>query len=178
MNGWTLSAACAPKEIDPDIFHAGERAPDAVRRAREVCNSCLVRTPCLLSAYHESDEHGIRAGLTPRQRNTYLRKADGNVARAVTDALESTATLLRQIYLHHAKPTGDGHIVWTDQRHWINVRGTPYTVHRIAWIAHHGTEPVGHVQRECDVEKCVAKGCLADKQARDRAAASRKKAAA
>lgn len=171
MNNWKTSAACAQPGTNPDIFHAGERNPDAVRQARDVCNGCTVRTPCLLNAYLEDDEWGIRAGLTPRQRNAYLRKADGNIGRAVTEALESTAAVLRAIFLRYAQPTGDGHIVWTDQRHWINVRGTPYTVHRIAWVAHYGVESSGHVLRACDVEGCVAKGCLTDARSRKKAAA-------
>lgn len=175
MSNWKISAACARKDVDPDIFHAGERAPEAVKQARAVCSGCRVRTACLVDAYGEGDEWGIRAGLTPRQRKAYLRKADGNVARAVADALESVAVVLRSIYLHHAKPTGDGHIVWTDHRHWINVRGTPYTVLRIAWVAHHGVESNGMVLRTCEVENCVAKECLTDQRTR---AAERKKAAA
>lgn len=175
MTNWKTSAACASKDVNPDIFHAGERHPDAVKQARAVCNGCPVRTPCLLSAYHESDEHGIRAGLTPRQRNAHLRKAGGSITRAVTEALESTAVVLRSIFLNHAQPTGDGHVVWTDQRHWINVRGTPYTVNRIAWVAHYGVESIGQVHRTCDVEGCVAKDCLTNRRART---AARKKAAA
>lgn len=176
MTDWKASAACARRtDLDPDIFHAGERAPEAVKQARAVCNGCAVRTACLLAAYGEGDEWGVRAGLTPRQRKAYLRKADGNVSRAVTDALESTAVVLRSIFLHHAKPTGDGHIVWTDHRHWINVRGTPYTVNRIAWVAHYGVESIGKILRTCDVEGCVAKDCLIDQRART---AARTKAAA
>jgi WhiB family redox-sensing transcriptional regulator len=172
---WKASAACADKAIDPDIFHAGERDTESVRQARYVCASCPVRTACLADAYNSDDGWGIRAGLTPRQRTSHLRKADGNPARAVADALESTAVLLRQIYHHHAKATGDGHVVWTDHRHWINVRGTPYTVHRLAWIAHHGVESIGHVKRTCDVDGCVAKTCLTDQRTRAQAAADRKK---
>jgi WhiB family redox-sensing transcriptional regulator len=161
---WRDQAACIGE--DPDLFHAGERDPEAVKQARGICNRCTVRTACLANAYAEDDEWGIRAGLTPRQRNANLRKADGNTARAIADALESTPLLLREIYQHHAKPRPDGHVVWTDHRHWINVRGTPYTVHRLAWIALYGRESVGHVRRVCVVEGCVAKACLADQQMR------------
>jgi hypothetical protein len=178
MKDWKRSAACADKAVDADIFHAGERDPKATETARTVCNRCPVRTPCLIAAYKEGDEWGIRAGLTPRQRNAHLRKADGNIARAVADALEDTALILGAIYRHHAKPTGDGHVLWTDTRHFINVRNKPYTVHRLAWVALYGVEPIGSVLRSCEVEGCVAKGCLTDRWMRDRAAAGRKKAAA
>jgi len=175
MTEWKRSAACATPAVDPDLFHAGERDPQAVKQARTICNRCTQRTACLTAAYKEDDEWGIRAGLTPRQRAANLRKADGNIARAVADALESTPLLLQQIYRHHAQPAPDGHVLWTDHRHWVNVRGTPYTVHRLAWIALHGVEPVGSVTRSCQVEGCVAKGCLVDRRARS---AGRKKAAA
>lgn len=174
---WLAAAACAAKTVDANLFHAGERDPEATAKARAVCNRCPSRTPCLLAAYAEGDEWSVRAGLTPRQRAAVLRKADGNVARAVTDALENTLFLLQQIYRRHAKPAGGGHMVWSDTRNWISVRQQPYTVHQLAWEALHGTKPFGHVQRSCDVEGCVAKACLTDRWMRDRAAAARKQAA-
>lgn len=175
---WHSRAACAPKDVDPDLFHASERDPNAIREARAVCNGCVSRTACLVNAYVEEDEWGIRAGLTPRQRGAYLRKAGGNVVRAVADALESTAVLLREIYQHHAVPQPDGHVLWTDRRAWVNVRGTPYTIGRLAWVAHYGVESIGHIRRTCDVEGCVAKACLTDQRMRERAVVERKKASA
>jgi hypothetical protein len=174
---WRDTAACGPDDVDAEIFHAGERDPQSTEQARTVCNRCISRTACLTNAYIEGDEWGIRAGLTPRQRNAHLRKADGNIARAVADALDNTAILLRQIYQQHAQPTGDGHVLWTDTRHFINVRGKPYTVHQLAWWAIHDQAPYGHVQRACDVEGCVAEACLTDRRMRDLADAARKKAA-
>lgn len=170
---WAKSAACIGE--DPELFHAGKRDPKATEQARTICNRCTVRTACLVAAYAEEDGYALRAGLTPRQRAAFLRKAEGDVARAVADALEDTALILQQIYRHHAKPTSGGHVIWTDTRHFINVRSKPYTVHRLAWIALHGTEPVGHVTRSCDVDGCVAAACLTDRRMRDETAPSRKK---
>lgn len=175
---WRARAACAPPDVDPDLFHASERHPNAIREARAVCNRCVSRTACLINAYTEEDEWGIRAGLTPRQRKALLRKAGGNVARAVADALQATAVILRQIYDCHAVPQADGHVLWTDRRAWVNVRGTPYTVHRLAWVAHYGVESIGHVRRVCDVEGCVAKACLTDQRMRERAVVVRKQVSA
>ena len=172
---WRDNAACVG--ADPELFHAGERDPGAIEAGRAICNRCPVRTACLIAAYQEDDEFALRAGLTPRQRRSHLRKADGNVARAVADALQSTAVVLEQIFRHHAKPTADGHVLWTDRRHVVNVRGVPYTPTRLAWVAHYGTESIGSVFRTCGVDTCVAKGCLTDRRMRDQAAA-RKKAAA
>lgn len=167
---WRDIAACSTE--DPELFHAGERNPEATRQARDICQRCPVRTACLLSAYAEGDEYALRAGLTPRQRGAHLRKADGDVARAVNEALVSTPRLLQQIYHLHTQPAAGGHQVWTDQRHFVNVRSKPYTVHQVAWIALYGTPPVGHVQRACHVEGCVAKACLTDRRMRDQAAAA------
>lgn len=174
MSNWAKSAACFG--ADPELFHAGERDPGAIKGARAFCNRCPVRTACLVAAYSEGDEYALRAGLTPRQRRAHLRKADGNVARAVADALQSTAVVLQQIFRHHAQATPDGHVLWTDHRTAIQVRNTPYTVLRLAWVAHYGEEPLGSVQRTCRVDACVAKACLSDRRMRDRAAAARKKA--
>ncbi|MFJ2000302.1 WhiB family transcriptional regulator [Streptomyces chartreusis] len=175
MNNWTKAAACVGE--DPELFHAGERNPGAVEQARLICNRCPVRTACLIAAYREDDRHGLRAGLTPRQRRAHLRKTGGNVPQAVALALQSTGVVLRQIYRHHAKPADGGHVLWTDHRHVINVRGVPYTPTRIAWIAHHGAEPIGSVQRACALDMCVAKACLTDWRMRHQAA-TRKKAVA
>jgi WhiB family redox-sensing transcriptional regulator len=165
-SAWKDKAACAAPGIDPDIFHAGEREPEQVDEARVVCNGCPVRTACLTAAYEEGDMWGIRSGLTPRQRNAHLRKAEGNIARAVTEALDDVTVLLRHLYEVHTQPTGDGHLLWTDNRHFINVRGKPYTVHQLAWLAIHGQPSVGHVQRTCDRESCVSEACLADRATR------------
>jgi WhiB family redox-sensing transcriptional regulator len=172
---WRDKAACIGE--DPDLFHAGERNPEAVEEARTICGRCTQRTACLIDAYNEQDEWGIRAGFTPRQRGAFLRKADGNTGRAVVIALEDTAAVLRSIYERHAEPRPDGHVLWTDTRHFINVRSKPYTVHQLAWLALYGTAPYGHVQRSCPVEGCVAKGCLTDRFMRDRAAAAKQAAA-
>jgi len=168
---WKDTASCADRAVDAAIFHAGERNTEALRDARAVCSRCPVRTACLLAAYAEDDEWGMRAGLTPRQRKYFIRKADGNVPRAVADALEPTAALIRQIYFQYAEPIAGGHVLWTDRKQQIHVRGTSYTVNRLAWIAHHGIESRGHVKRTCEVEGCVAKACLTDQ-----VPASRKKA--
>lgn len=174
---WRDNAACVAPGVDPDIFHAGDRNTLATGQARTICDGCPSRVPCLTNAYNEGDEWGIYAGLTPRQRRAALRKAEGNVARAVADVLNDTTVLLHNIYFHHIRAIAGGHVLWTDTRQFINVRNKPYTVHQVAWIALHGTQPMGHVQRACDVEGCVAKACLTDRWMRNRAAAAKKVAA-
>jgi len=172
---WADTAAC--RSEDPDLFHAGERDPKAMEEARSICNRCPSRAGCLTAAYQEGDDWGVRGGLTPRQRRAALRKANGDITQAVAEATGDATALLRRIYSHHARPDGDGHVRWTDHRHQISVRNTVYTPNQLAFQAHYGRPPVGHVERVCDVERCVARACLADRPMRERAAIRQKTAA-
>ncbi|WP_225840270.1 WhiB family transcriptional regulator [Streptomyces sp. NK08204] len=163
---WYDSAACASRNIDPDIFHAGDR--DQIEEARSVCAGCPVRAECLIDAYEVGDQWAIRGGLTDKERRHYLRLAEGHVARAVSEALDDVTVLVRHIYEQHTRRDGV-HVVWTDTRHFINVRKQPYTIHQLAFLALFGVPPVGHVKRRCDVEECVGPSCLWDRRMRDAA---------
>ncbi|MFF7130031.1 WhiB family transcriptional regulator [Streptomyces sp. NPDC008240] len=163
---WRDAAACASKKINPDIFHAGEREPAQAEQARTICNGCPVRAACLTDAYEQGDEWAIRGGLTNRQRLYYLRKNDGHVQRAVAEAVNDSTVLIRHIYQQHIRRDGV-HVLWTDPRHFINVRSKPYTIHQLAFIALYGVSPVGQVQRMCEQEGCVGKACLTDRRMRD-----------
>ena len=163
---WRDAAACRTE--DPELFFASEHNPKSVNEARRICRACPSRPACLTTAYTDDDQWGIHAGLTPRQRNANLRKADGNVARAVAEGIGDATVLLRHLYQQHTQPTADGHLLWTDTRHFISVRGKPYTVHQLAFLACYGSWPQGHVTRVCDREGCVAKACLTDRHMRDR----------
>lgn len=158
---WREQAACAAPGTNADAFFASEREGDLVDEARAICNRCPVRANCLTDAYAEGAAWGIWGGTTNRERRAYLRKADGNIRFAVVEATGDTYTLLRQIYDQHAQPEGD-HVLWTSERHWFNVRGKPYTVHQLAWLALHRQPSLGRVQRACEVTGCVAMGCLVD----------------
>lgn len=158
---WRERAACATPGTNTDAFFASERESELVDEARATCNRCPVRANCLTSAYTDREEWGIWGGTTNRERRTYLRKANGNIRFAVVEATGDTYTLLRQLYDQHARPEGD-HVLWTDERHWINVRGKPYTVNQLAWIALHRRPAEGRVQRACDIDGCVARACLTD----------------
>ena len=167
---WRDNAACTQPGIDPEVFHATEAERAAVQEARAICARCPSRIPCLTNAYTQNDQWGIHAGLTYRQRKAQLKKAGGNITRAVADALDDTTVLLKNLYWQHTEARGR-HRVWTDHRDWMNVRGKPYTVNQLAWIALHGAVANGHVTRTCEVDGCVAAGCLADRTARKQVAA-------
>ncbi|MCZ4602967.1 WhiB family transcriptional regulator [Streptomyces sp. Lzd4kr] len=175
---WQTSAACKGMGERSEIFFASDTNRPLITEARTICGSCPARTACLTAAFQEGDEWGMRGGLTRRQRLHYLRKNGHDVERAIAETTGNVTAIIRRVYRHHTQPT-DGHVVWTDKRTLIPVLGEQYTVHRLAWWAHHGRPPVGSVKRACRVEGCVAKACLTDRPMREQAAAAvRKKAAA
>lgn len=55
-----------------------------VRHALTFCAVCPVRIDCLYVALRTGERHGIWGGLTPRQRNTLMKNADGDVRKAIT----------------------------------------------------------------------------------------------
>lgn len=66
---WRLDAAC--QNEDPGLFHtdgAGEHAKNAAAKAKKVCAGCPVRAQCLADAHETRDEHGVRGGLTAKER--------------------------------------------------------------------------------------------------------------
>lgn len=63
---WRQRAACAAPDVDPEWFFP--EPGHTANLARQVCARCPVKAPCLADALAWSDEHGIRGGLTPRER--------------------------------------------------------------------------------------------------------------
>ncbi|WP_157164402.1 WhiB family transcriptional regulator [Streptomyces typhae] len=159
---WRDHAACLT--TNPSIFYSGDEA--STEEARRICTSCPVRSQCLTAAYTERDQWAIRGGRTVDERKRALRDAGGIIARAVADALQDTVHLLTHIYQQHTV-TDDGHLIWTDPRVYVTVRGTAYTVNRIGFVGAHGRMPVGHVTRVCDRGGCVAADCLEDSPLRE-----------
>jgi len=66
---WTDEAAC--RDEDPELFFPeGTTGPalSQAARARQVCQSCPVRTPCLAFALEQSLGFGIWGGSTANER--------------------------------------------------------------------------------------------------------------
>jgi WhiB family redox-sensing transcriptional regulator len=66
---WRDSAAC--RQQDPDLFFPEGTAGPALRqadRAKQVCQSCPVRTPCLRFAVRHGLAFGIWGGTTGEER--------------------------------------------------------------------------------------------------------------
>ena len=72
----------------------------------------------------------------------------------------------------HSTPGEDGHVMWTG---WTNSDGTPLvcaqnqqpSAYRVAFVVHHGREPVGRVTPGCRVQGCVRGDHMADQPIRE-----------
>jgi len=76
-SGWQEMALCA--QIDPELWY-----PDAglAVEARRICASCPVAAQCLQDALADTgDEYGIRAGTSPRRRETIRSQARREAAQ-------------------------------------------------------------------------------------------------
>ena len=68
---WREDGDCA--QVDPDVMFP-ERSAAGDAQARRICQPCLARRACLDDALieetgkAESGRHGVRGGLTPRER--------------------------------------------------------------------------------------------------------------
>lgn len=66
---WQELALCA--QTDPDAFfpeHGG-----SVREAKQICQSCEVKEPCLEAALTNDERFGVWGGLSERERHTLSR---------------------------------------------------------------------------------------------------------
>jgi WhiB family redox-sensing transcriptional regulator len=66
---WTNEAGC--RNADPELFFPDGTAGPAlsqVAQATRVCQSCPVRTPCLVYAMEHSPGFGVWGGTTPEER--------------------------------------------------------------------------------------------------------------
>ncbi|MGW6913741.1 hypothetical protein ACWGB8_07965 [Kitasatospora sp. NPDC054939] len=96
------------------------------------------------------------------QVDTMTTPSDGPV-RPEYDSPEAKVAAL-------ARPTDDGHLVWTGSTH----RGAPRLCHgreiyspgRLAFRVHYGREPEGHVTVACDRPHCLLGGHLDDARTR------------
>jgi len=82
---WQAFAAC--RVADPEAFFLakGAGAKD-IEKAVQYCNTCDVKTLCLLYAVASHETFGIWGGMTPRARRA-LRSRIKNAHRMTTDIL-------------------------------------------------------------------------------------------
>jgi WhiB family redox-sensing transcriptional regulator len=80
IGDWRTRAAC--RNADPDIFYPPEdvaASSATYRPARAICRACDVRRQCLQEElkFAEWQQHGVRGGLTAKQRIAILRRRNG-----------------------------------------------------------------------------------------------------
>ena len=69
-DSWREVAACA--QTDPELWFPADGGNG--RRAKQICGGCPVQAECLQDALESGDvDHGVRGGLSPRQRVKLLR---------------------------------------------------------------------------------------------------------
>jgi hypothetical protein len=64
----------APEPGDKDFVGTGQMPASRLRRAKQVCNDCPVRTECLTYALEREEKEGIWAGLWPHERRDLWKK--------------------------------------------------------------------------------------------------------
>jgi WhiB family redox-sensing transcriptional regulator len=77
MNTQTWRARAACQGLDPSIFYPGideDEDLEAVTAAKEVCDVCPVREPCLEYALGFREREGIWGGATERERRRIIRQ--------------------------------------------------------------------------------------------------------
>ena len=82
---WVKQAACKGKPIEIFFVERGQ----SNREAKEICNSCSVKTECLeesLSDSHDVDMFGIFGGMSPRERRKERQRRAKEKALAVDSA--------------------------------------------------------------------------------------------
>ena len=75
VRNWRTRAAC--RSVDPDLFFAEGTAGPAVAQiadAKQVCQTCQVRTACLNWAVENFQQHGVWGGMDEQERHLELRR--------------------------------------------------------------------------------------------------------
>jgi WhiB family redox-sensing transcriptional regulator len=73
MSGtWRDQARC--RGIDPQVFHPAEDDEVGAAAAKEICEVCPVREPCLEFAISTREKDGVWGGLTARERRRLIRQ--------------------------------------------------------------------------------------------------------
>ncbi|MFE2712303.1 WhiB family transcriptional regulator [Streptomyces mirabilis] len=169
---WRDTAAC---KADPDAMHPDNNEV-GIANAKQICATCPGTLPCLVDAILTGDnEHGIRAGLRPKQRRAIVhtlaagQRADRTaVTAAARKALGHPTDDLREIWEDRSHTMPGGHLGWHGGETVI-FSGHVYTPNRLSFEADRGRPPVGMVRRTCEVDACVHPRHLADSQERQQA---------
>jgi len=100
---WEKQAACAVS--DPELFFPNPSEP--ADEAKRICARCPVSEQCLEKALRTGDnEHGIRGGLSPRQRQKLLdvarsrKRVDRDTVYRLIDLGNLPEQVAAQLHVH------------------------------------------------------------------------------
>lgn len=159
---WRDQALCATPQFkrQAELWFPHPTNQEAIRTAKNVCNTCPVREACLAAAMAEEagqgrdKRFGIRGGTTESERLTAYRqakKADGKPQPAKQQHLPRPTTLT-EAFARRTQRTADGHVIWRGFE-YIQFQGQRYSAMQAAFIVGHGRNPEGVVRRiACGVE--------------------------
>lgn len=78
-NSWQLKAACRGPQaavfFPPPQFERKDEKLEREARAKEICQTCSVKEPCLDYAVAIREPHGIWGGLNENERKSILVRA-------------------------------------------------------------------------------------------------------
>ncbi|MCX5119238.1 WhiB family transcriptional regulator [Micromonospora sp. NBC_00362] len=72
---WRLRGLCLA--LDPDFMYPDDRDHSGQAAAKNVCGGCDVVKQCLKNAIDTDDWHGIRGGMTPKERRAHAAGDQG-----------------------------------------------------------------------------------------------------
>lgn len=88
-SAWTTRAACAPEDMDPELWFSLD--PEVQLQAKAICVACPVLDVCLKEALAEeggkrtAGRYGILGGLLPNERfNRYMARLKATRTQAVS----------------------------------------------------------------------------------------------
>lgn len=96
---WRARAACIPHPIEMFFPDANDRP--AIEAAKRICATCPVHADCLATALADGDTHGIRGGLTVRERRRIAR--DGGTPLPRVDLAVITHGTTAGYYAHRRR---------------------------------------------------------------------------
>jgi len=82
IHAWMDQAACTGH--DPELWFVENQHSEHVKKAREICNNCLVLKECLQYAQQERLDYGMFAGLLPHERRQPRRTRHNPTQRKAT----------------------------------------------------------------------------------------------
>lgn len=77
---WRVWAAC--RGIDTQRFYPSAEATEQIESAREICETCPVRSSCLKHALEAREPYGVWGGLTEEERRSLRRRRQAERRRA------------------------------------------------------------------------------------------------